>query len=472
MKVTHLSVECFPVAKVGGLADVVGALPKYQRKLGVDASVVMPWYNKPFVESHALSTIYEGSFMQGADLLTYTVWKEDNDTLGFPLYLIHIIGKLDREEVYCYPDEAEQWIAFQHAYLDWISETDNKPDLINCHDHHVGLVPFLLKHTAKFRSLAEIKTVFTVHNGQYQGWLSWDKAFLLPSFDIQHGGLLDWDGLINPMATAIKCCDRYTTVSEGYLEELYLEANGLQDLFKHEKSKAVGIVNGIDVEYWNPLTDSLLSFNYSVADAKKGKQNNKKVFCQRMGLSPKLPLLSFIGRFAYEKGADLLPQLLQEISSLENEKIAVFILGSGDELIQGDITRVINLYPNQVQVFFGYNEALAHEVYAASDLLIMPSRVEPCGLNQLYALQYGTIPVVRNTGGLKDTVKDVNIDDGYGFVFENLNVGDMIRTINRAISMYNNKSSWDTIRSKAMNLDYSWTKSANKYVALYNQLLK
>lgn len=472
MKVIHLSVECFPIAKVGGLADVVGALPKYQRKLGIDASVVMPYYNRPFVTENALLNVYEGSFSQGDEILAYTVWKEQYDTLGFPVYLIYIEGKLDRPEVYCYPDEAEQWMAFQHAFLDWIVNTDNKPDLINCHDHHVGLVPFLIKYAYSFQSLAGIKTVFTVHNGQYQGWLSWDKAHLLPSFDGYHGGLLDWDGVINPMATALKCCDRYTTVSEGYLEELFVEANGLQDLFKHERAKAIGIVNGIDVEFWDPAIDQLLPLNYTSTTVKKGKEQNKKIFCEKVGLPFDIPLLSYIGRFAFEKGADLLPELIREMYSLNENKIAIFILGSGDDIIQGEIANIIQLYPNQVSVFFGYNESLAHEVYAASDMLIMPSRVEPCGLNQLYALQYGTIPIVRNIGGLKDTVIDIDHDNGYGFVFEELDIKNISLTINRAISVFNIPKSLESIRGKAMKLDFSWDKSAKKYVALYNQLLK
>lgn len=472
MKVIHLSVECFPIAKVGGLADVVGALPKYQRRLGIDASVVMPYYNRPFVKDNSLLHIHEGSFPQGDDILRYTVWKDEFDKLGFPVYLIHIEGKLDRTEVYCYPDEAEQWIAFQHAFLDWIVNTDIKPDIINCHDHHVGLVPFLIKHAYDFKSLSQIKTVFTVHNAQYQGWLSWDKAHLLPSSDGYHGGLLDWDGVINPMATALKCCDRYTTVSEGYLEELFIEANGLQDLFRHEQAKSIGIVNGIDVEFWNPSIDKLISLNYDSITVKKGKEQNKKIFCKKVGLPADIPLLSYIGRFALEKGADLLPRLIREIYSYNENKIAIFILGSGDDTIQEEIADIIQLYSNQVAVFFGYNESLAHDVYAASDMLIMPSRVEPCGLNQLYALQYGTIPIVRNIGGLKDTVIDVDKNNGYGFVFDRLDIKDISLTINRAITVFNNTKSWGSICEKAMKLDYSWDKSAIKYVALYNQLLK
>jgi starch synthase len=216
MEVIHLSVECFPVAKVGGLADVVGSLPKYQRQLGIDACVVMPWFDKLFTKENSFEIVGKGSFYQGSELLNYTVLKESTDMLGFPLYLIKIPHKLDREEVYCYPDEAEQWIAFQHAFLNWIKYEKGAPNIVHCHDHHVGLIPFLIKYANEFNDLSEtVKTVFTVHNGQYQGWMGWNKSILLPAFDTWKWGLLDWDGVINPLATAIKCCDAYTAVSEG-----------------------------------------------------------------------------------------------------------------------------------------------------------------------------------------------------------------------------------------------------------------
>lgn len=472
MKVIHLSVECYPVAKVGGLADVVGSLPKYQRKLGIDASVVMPWYDREFVHTHVLDIVHEGSFYQGSELLVYKVWKESKDVLGFPLYLIQIPGKLDRPEVYSYADEAHQWISFQHAFLDWLSSSDNKPDLINCHDHHVGLIPFLLQHALDFKNLAAIRTVFTVHNGQYQGWMNWNMAHFLPRYDTWRWGLLDWDGVINPMAAGIKCAHAYTTVSEGYLEELYIEANGLQDLFSSERAKSLGIVNGIDTDYWNPEIDKYLPFNYTASDIKQGKGKNKEAFCQKMGLPSGVPLLSYIGRFAFEKGADILPDVVRKIYSSNENEIAIFILGSGDEHIQSDIEKLLDEFPMHVRVFFGYNESLAHEVYAASDMLIMPSRVEPCGLNQLYALKYGTVPIVRNIGGLRDTVLDADRKGGYGFVFDDLETTHILDSIHRAIIAYANQKKWVNIQKKAINLDYSWGSSAQKYINLYNQLVK
>lgn len=471
MKVIHLSVECFPVAKVGGLADVVGALPKYLRNLGVDASLIMPYYDRKFTQEQEFDSIAQGEFYQGSKLLSYVVLKEKNDVLGFPLYLIRINGLLDREEIYCYPDEAEQWIAFQHASLHFLKENNIHPDLIHCHDHHVGLIPFLTKHSTDFKLFSEVKTVFTVHNGQYQGWMNWNKGIILPSFDTWKWGLLDWDGMINPLAAAIKCCDDYTTVSEGYLTELFQDANGLQHLFYDERKKGSGIVNGIDVAYWDPAIDTLIEANYGKETVEDGKYRNKLALSKEYQLDPALPLISYIGRFAAEKGADLLEEIVNLVFDQHDGQVNIFILGSGDAFIQEQISQLKEKYQKHLAVYFGYHEQLAHRVYAASDMLLMPSRVEPCGLNQLYALKYGTVPVVRGIGGLKDTVVDLS-EDGYGFVFEDLDAREAAIAIDRAIGACMNKEILKLLRRRAMELDFSWDRSASKYIELYNQLLK
>ena len=472
MQVIHLSVECYPIAKVGGLADVVGALPKYQRKLGVDARVVMPWYNKPYVQSHEFEQVAEGGFYQGSQYLTYTVYHYDEVHLGYPLYLIKIPTLLDRSEVYGYTDDSEQWIAFQHAFLHWILNNNIRPDIINCHDHHVGLIPFLLKHGTDFTALASIKTLFTIHNGQYQGWMNWNKGILLPSFDTWKWGLLDWSGSINPLSSAVRCCDAYSTVSEGYLSELVNESKGLESLFTELAYKSYGIVNGIDLDIWNPSKDPLINSRYNARTVKSGKRKNKDSFCEKIGISNEGLLLTYIGRFAYEKGADIIASVLDNFYSYNENKLTIFILGSGDSNIQQDIEALFNKYEPKIAVYFGYNEALAHEAYAASDVIIMPSRVEPCGLNQLYALKYGTIPVVRGVGGLRDTVIDVSQEDGYGFVFYDFDVASIENAIKRALEYYSKEKDWSIITRKAMSLDFSWDKSAQKYIDLYNQLLK
>ncbi len=470
-KVFHLSVECYPVAKVGGLADVVGALPKYQKKLGIDACVVMPWYDRPFVNNHPFTVVHQGSFYQGSERFDFQIYKEQENSLGFELYLIKIPGKLDRSEVYCYPDEGEQFIAFQHAFLQWLKDREIVPDILHCHDHHVGLIPFLVRHSRDFSFLSGCKTVVTVHNGQYQGWMNWNKGILLPAFDTWKWGLLDWDGLINPLATAIKCCDAYTTVSEGYLEELYEEANGLQALFSDERHKSFGIVNGIDTDIWNPETDHSLAKNYAVKSVKTGKASNKKQLCKQYGLDAKLPLLAFIGRFATEKGADLLPEILFNVFKENENKISIFILGSGDQLIQSHIQKLVEPYSGRLAVYFGYDENLAHAIYASADFILMPSRVEPCGLNQLYAMKYGTLPIVNSIGGLKDTVLDINDTDGYGIVFQKAAITDVCYAVKRAMDYSEQTDLYKKNQQKMMQLDFSWEKSAQRYLNLYNQLL-
>lgn len=472
MRVIHFAAECYPVAKVGGLADVLGALPKYQREQGIEASVIIPFYNRAFVKSHDFDTLHEGAIQQGSSIYSYQILKERTNTLGFELILIKIPGLLDREEVYSYPDESEQFLAFQHAALHWLCATSQKPDIIHCHDHHAGLIPFYIENVDQFSSLKGVPTVATIHNGQYQGWLSWNMASLMPAFDTWRWGLLDWDGLINPLASLIKCCWAYTTVSEGYLEELYVKANGLESLFQAEKGKSLGIVNGIDTEVWNTATDAMLAHNFSQAAVKKGKETNKKVICDQYGIEERMPLVVFIGRFALEKGADLLAASLQSALERFKEQVNFFVLGSGDQKIEASLLKIHEEFPQHLALFVGYNEELAHQVYAAADFLLMPSRVEPCGLNQLYAMRYGTMPIVHATGGLKDTVVDIEAE-GYGILFEHLTVEGILEGIQRALSFWNKFALKEQIalRKKLMKLDFSWEKSAAKYTDLYKKLI-
>lgn len=470
MNVIHLSVECYPVAKVGGLADVVGALPKYQNKLGVNASVVMPWYDRPFIRDHAFDRVVCGTFDQGSAILSYEVWKQAEPTLGFDLFLIKIPGFLDRSEVYGYADEGEQFIAFQHAFLDWLTVSEIVPDIVHCHDHHVGLIPFLMQWGDRFTTLRTVKTVVTVHNGQYQGWMNWSRGILLPTFDTWKWGLLDWDGLINPLAAGIKCCTAFTTVSTGYLKELLVDANGLQSLFKDESGKGVGIVNGIDTDVWNSEQDAAIQFPFGVHDVTESKEKNKRAFCARYNLDPERPLMVFIGRFAYEKGADLLSEIIINLFEVKDEKISIFILGSGDPEIKDALVPLLSKYPGYFSAYFGYDESLAHWVYASADLLLMPSRVEPCGLNQLYSLRYGTLPVVRAIGGLKDTVIDIQDPNGYGVRFAEASMESAVEGIQRAVLFSLDHTAFEKNKKRMMSLDFSWDTSAKTYIDLYNQI--
>jgi starch synthase len=470
MRVFHLSAECYPVAKVGGLADVVGALPKYQTLAGLQAAVVMPFYDRKFTRENEFDIVFKASTLLGMRRLYFEIHKEKTDKLGFELYLVKIPGLLDREDIYSYPDEKEQFIAFQLAFLDWISYSQQSPDVIHCHDHHSGLVPFLLQHSKLYTRLANTPTVFTIHNGQYHGAFGWEKFNYLPEVDLTQTGLLEWAGGINPLASAVKCCWHYTTVSPSYLQELTISSNGLEYLFYLEQAKGSGILNGIDSHIWDANTDPMITLHYDAKQVTTGKQGNKATICTRFELDVEKPLISFIGRLVVEKGADLLATALEQSINAHPNGFNFFMLGAGDKDIEEELIKLREFYPEQYNIFIGYDEALAHQVYAGSDFLLMPSRVEPCGLNQMYALRYGTMPMVRSTGGLKDTVIDFGDEGGYGIRYNLASVEDICEAINRALVLYNNIKQLTALRKTMMALDFSWDRSAKEYITLYESL--
>lgn len=472
MHVIHLSAECYPVAKAGGLGDVVGALPKYQQSAGVETWVVMPFYQRPFMVEHTFDTVFNSRLRMGGRNLELRVLRETSAGLGFELFLIHIPGLLDRPEVYGWPDEAEQFIAFQIAFLEWITRREIRPDIVHCHDHHAGLVPFLMYHAPAYAYLKRIPTVGTVHNAQYQGRMNWDKAGLLPAFDTRKSGLLDWDHMINPLAALIKCCWKYTAVSPGYLGELSRQAGGLESLFSMEAGKGAGILNGIDTSLWNPETDPMIPVHYGRANHASGKLVNKQKLCKAMNLQAGKPLIAYIGRMVWEKGADLLPDIIGKTLKKHAGNASFLVLGSGEKQTEEALLAIAERFPRLYAIRTGYDESLAHQIYAAADFLLMPSRVEPCGLNQLYSMRYGTIPVVRRTGGLKDTVPDFEQDpEGYGICFEETNADDACEALDRALELYTRKPLLRTLRKRMMKTDIDWNRSAGSYIDLYNQLI-
>jgi starch synthase len=467
MSVIHVSAECFPVAKVGGLADVVGALPIYQNNLGIDSKVIMPYYANAYTKKRKFDITYKGKLKLGEISYDFQILKLKAD-LGFPLFLVKIRKLLDLENVYGYDNDTERFLAFQIAVLNWVIQTKVKPSLIHCHDNHTGIIPFMMSHVKKYASLKNIPTILTIHNAQYQGQFGYKKLHLIPMFDKKHVGLLDWDGLINPLASGIKCAWKVTTVSPSYLVELTQKANGLESLLAHEKSKSVGILNGIDTKIWNPETDKLIVKNYAKNNIQSGKKVNKNSLCKRFDLDRTKPLFSFIGRLVYEKGADLFPDIFYK-ALLKND-INILVLGSGDKEVEAKLKSLNNHFKNKYNSFMGYDEELAHQIYAGSDFLLMPSRVEPCGLNQMYALRYGTIPVVRRIGGLKDTVIDIG-DGGFGICHDQVSVEDVCSSMVRAVDLYNDQSKFKKIRNKSMQIDHSWDKSTKEYISLYNSII-
>lgn len=468
MQIVHLSAECYPVAKVGGLADVVGALPKYLNNLdGVQSMVVMPFVENEFTKTRKLVLDYETTFPFGNRQLFVKILK--NDDLGFPVFLVQIEGFAHREEVYGYRNDSYFFTAFQIAALNWIHQWSFLPDVIHCHDYHTGFVPFFMKHAHQYPRFRDIPSVFTIHNGEYQGQMPWEVVDYFPWFNTWDLPVLEFDNTLHAMATAIKTAWRVTTVSPQYMKELMDGESTLSSLLRHERKKCVGILNGIDIEEWNPETDNKLDHQYSRKTVEEGKNRNKQQLCDHFSFNPEYPIISFIGRFVDQKGADVLSDAIWKALTNYDSKINFLILGSGDNQLANGLEQMKIFTDGRFNCFIGYNEALAHKVYAGSDFLIMPSRFEPCGLNQFYALRYGTVPIVRTVGGLLDSVKDINDEGGNGIRFINLNTDDLLHSFYRATELYQDKERFQKIRKFIMKQDFSWEASAKKYMKLYEE---
>jgi starch synthase len=467
MVLIHIAAECYPVAKVGGLGDVVGALPKYQKKMGHFVQVVLPCYDTKFIRENNFEVVYDGLLSLGNFNFPFSILKESHAVLDFELFLVAIPELFDRKEVYGYEDDIERFVSFQIATLDWLSTCTEKPDVIHCHDHHTGLIPFMMLNVKKYSSLQRIASVITIHNSIYQGQFGFDKLYYLPEFDLSKVHLLEWDNRINSLATAIKCATAVTTVSPNYLNEINAFAYGLESLFERVKYKSIGILNGIDELVWDPATDEMIEKKYTIKSVKKGKQANKEKLAAQFNLDPSKPLFSFIGRLLEEKGADLLPQVVASALLEQDKEINILILGSGNAGIENQLSHLLASFKGSYNVFIGYNEELAHLIYAGSDFLLMPSRVEPCGLNQMYAFRYGTIPIVRRTGGLRDTVIDIG-DGGNGICHEQASVTDVCNSIQRAIRLFKDQKEFDTLRKSVMDIDHSWERVCQEYSKMYN----
>lgn len=478
MKVFHLSAECYPLAKVGGLADVVGALPKYLNKQGVKTAVVMPKYGNEAMQKVSFETVFEREAPLGDRAFEYRIQRETENMLGFPLFAVDIPGRFDRPGIYSdpgsnegYTDDFERFASFQIAILDWMSSPAVDPDIIHCHDHHTGLVPFMLTQSYRYRDLKHIPTVLTVHNGEYQGIYHRNRVYMLPPFNEQKIGLADWDGKLNCMAAGLKTCWKITTVSPSYMQELSYNSNGLEELFQKEKQKSRGIINGIDTSVWDPETDPMIEYHYNTNKMADGKRKNKEMLCDQFGLDPQYPTISYIGRLAYEKGADLLPNLFRTF--LESpESVNFIVLGTGDRELHEQFRAMSNRFVGYFDATLDYNEALAHQIYAGSDFLIMPSRVEPCGLNQMYSMRYGTVPIVRKVGGLKDSVIDIGNPDGYGITFRDFSLSEAAGAVQRALDLFRDGRKMAGVRKRIMGLDFSWNASAKEYINMYNELIK
>lgn len=479
MDVLHISAECYPAAKAGGLGDVVGALPKYLQQAGVSAGVVIPKYQLRWIQEHSFMPIYQGAVRLHNTFIPFTVEQEQHNSLGFPFFVVNIPGKFDRAGIYAdpsgwgYGDEVERSLCFQQAVLQWIIASPGRPAVLHCHDHHTGLIPWMVQFCPEYQSLATTPTIFTIHNGAYHGNYSWSQLYLLPFFLAEGRSMLDWGNTINPLAAGIKCAWRLTTVSQSYLQELKYDSNGMESLFQHEQFKSVGILNGIDAQVWNPYTDPYLAYHLQ-ENIQSFKSYNKQALYNRFQIEHGLPIFTFIGRMVTEKGADLLPDLITRVLE-SGMSVNFLILGTGEPWMMERFWQMRDRFRGRFDASLEYNEGLAHQLYAGSDFLLMPSRVEPCGLNQMYAMRYGTLPIVRKTGGLKDTVPDIGEPDGSGrgIQFTNFTLDDGYLAIYRAADLYHNQHDlFQNIQHKSMQVDFSWERSAGQYIQIYREVLR
>ena len=471
MKILFVGSEATPFSKTGGLADVLGSLPKELNKLGVDARVVLPkhmWTKEKFndvlepvcnyrvsvgpKEEYAgiESTVYEG----------VTFYFIDNE---------YYFGY--RNTLYGHYDDGERYGFFCNAVLQMLEEIDFYPEVLHTHDWQAGLIPYLYQkkfsHKEKYQG---IKTVHTIHNIAYQGRFSKD---LMPYLNVEYSSDLEFDNVINYLKTALVTADYVTTVSETYATEILHDffGYGMQNVLRERTESLGGIVNGIDYDDFNPKTDKKIEYNYSLYNYLKGKEANKKALREYHGLEDnKKPVIGIVSRLADQKGFDLIGDVIEGL--VAKGDIQLVLLGSGDPGIEGFYNDLHSRYPKQVGVYIGYSDEMARKVYAGSDMFLMPSRFEPCGLAQLISLKYGTVPIIRKTGGLRDTIEIYNKynGEGTGFGFENYDSGDMLYAINNALEVYGDQKSWKQLVKRGMQQDFSWQESAKKYIELYKKL--
>ena len=471
MKVLFASSEALPFAMSGGLADVAGALPKALRKRFVGCRVIMPLYSSISDELRQNMTF----------LCSITVpvsWRRQYCGIfeahvdGVIYYLIDNQYYFKREGLYGHYDDAERFAFFSRAVLEVIPYIGFTPDIIHCNDWQTALIPVYLDSFYKYDPLYQnIKTVFTIHNIQYQGKYGFELIGDVLGLPDDRSSIVEYDNCVNFMKGAIQCSNKVTTVSPTYSKEILdpYYSHGLDGILKEFTYKLTGIVNGIDTDVYNPETDKLIFKNYSVKD-KKNKAVNKKLLQEELGLPQKanVPVIGIVTRLVKHKGLDLVKCVFEELLKAD---IQFAILGSGEWEFETFFHSMADKYPDKVGLKLGFNPMLAHKIYAGADIFLMPSQSEPCGLAQMVALRYGTIPIVRETGGLNDTITDSGDGEGNGFTFKSYNAHDMENTIWRAIAGYADKEGWDILVDRAMRCDNSWKASANAYIGLYKEIL-
>jgi len=466
--VLFVASECTPFIKTGGLADVIGSLPQaLKENERIDVQVILPLYDEISEEWKSQMNFFKsidvplGWRNQEASLYTLTYNH-------ITYYFISNDYYFTRKGVYGYYDDGERFVFFSRAVIEALSHLENTPHILHAHDWQAGMVVALAKI---MQPIKDLKTVFTIHNLKYQGVMpigTFDDFFQLPA---EHIGGMEWDGMLNCLKSALFHADKITTVSPTYAEEIKnpYYGEGLHPILIDRAADLVGVLNGIDVKEYNPLTDPAIPVKYRSSRARK--MENKIVLQERLGLpiNGEKPLYIMVTRLVEQKGLHLVQHILDEFIQ---EDVQCIILGTGDEEFESYFAEIAHRYPEKVISLISFDEGLARHLYASADFFMMPSKFEPCGLAQLIALQYKTVPIVRETGGLKDTVQSFNdvTGEGNGFSFTHYNAHDLLAILRYSLTIYRTPELWTTLVKNVNRSQFSWKDSAHKYAKLYEQL--
>ena len=472
MKILYAASEALPFVASGGLADVAGSLPKALQKEGAECRVVLPLYSG-IKDSLRAQLQYVTHFNVPLSWRNQYCGLFTAQVDGVTYYLLDNEYYFKRGGIYGFYDDAERFVFFSKAVLEMLTVMDYEPDIISCNDWQTAMVPVFLnvfyRGMEKFR---RIRTVFTIHNIQYQGKYGMEIATDICGLPDYAVNMITYDGAVNMMKGAIEQCDMISTVSPSYAQEILDSwfGFGLDKILREKSYKLCGILNGIDVENYNPKTDPDLYKNYT-ARSLSGKAVNKAKVQELMGLevNPDRPLIVMISRLVGMKGLDLVRYIFDEIMA---QGCQFAVLGTGDYIYENFFREQAQRHPGAMAFWQGFVPDLARKLYAGGDILLMPSKSEPCGLAQMVALRYGTIPVVRETGGLRDSIIDLGGENGNGYTFKTYNAHDMLGAIQRALGLYeHDKAGWKAAVVHAMGCDFSWESSAKQYMEMYRRVL-
>lgn len=485
LKIALCSSEMEPFARTGGLGDVVAALSKNLARRGHEVKVFLPKFRSVYQTGIRCDSTQNGLSLQiaGTDYpLSWEVYRDRKE--GFEVVFIVNDDLFLREQMYTdrktgldFDDNDTRFIFFNRAVLEVIVRMKWSPDIVHVNDWQAGLIPAYLKTLyADDDHFSGVRSALTIHNAAYQGIFSGatvKKLGVAENF-LESDGPFSWKGKLNFLQTAISNADVVSAVSERYAMEIQSSGEygcGLEDVLRKRNTDLFGILNGVDYEVWNPESDKLIASNYSAADI-SGKAKNKTALQKRLGLpeATDLPLIGMVTRLAEQKGIELFLEIADDLLGLD---LQIVVLGEGMPAYVAQLQEVQKRHPERFRLIIGFDNPLAHLIEAGSDIFLMPSRYEPCGLNQMYSLRYGAIPVVRETGGLADTVSDYDHanNSGVGFVFRNFSSDELLEAMCRALDLYKDKARWQDLMLRGMRLDFSWESSVVQYESLYRKAL-